>query len=48
MVRRMCGEYALPADHDLRPDHERLLLVNHVEVHSSFRRSVSCTICATF
>ena len=32
----MCGEYAPPADHDLRPNHERILLVDHVQVHDKF------------
>jgi hypothetical protein len=44
----MCGEYAPPADHDLRADHERNLQVDQVHVDDSFLRRLTRKICATF
>ena len=43
----MGGEYAPPADHDLRADQERNLQVDQVHVHDGFLRRDFREICAT-
>ena len=40
------GEYAPPAKYDLRADHERILQVDPIHVHSGFLRQVARQICA--
>ena len=44
----MGGEYAPPAGHHLRRDHERILQVDRPMFYDRFLRRVTCKICATF